>query len=43
LEIVGSIVNQLTKNASIEEIEAAGLSPYYTDHGVCLEYILNKN
>ena len=34
LEIVGSIVHQLTKNASIEEIEAAGLAPYYTDHGV---------
>ena len=27
-------MHQLTKNASIEEIEAAGLSPYYTDHGV---------
>ena len=34
LEIVGTIVHQLTKNASIEEIEAAGLAPYYTDHGV---------
>lgn len=34
LEMVGSIVHQLTKNASIEEIEAAGLGPYYTDHGV---------
>ena len=34
LEMVGSIVHQLTKNASIEEIEAAGLSAYYTDHGV---------
>lgn len=34
LEMVGSIVHQLTRNASIEEIEAAGLSPYYTDHGV---------
>jgi spore coat protein JC len=32
--MVGTIVNQLTKNASIEEIETAGLSPYYTDHGV---------
>ena len=32
--MVGSIVHQLTKNASIEEIEAAGLGPYYTDHGV---------
>ena len=34
LEMVGTIVHQLTKNASIEEIEAAGLGPYYTDHGV---------
>ena len=34
LEMVGSIVHQLTKGASIEEIECAGLSPYYTDHGV---------
>ena len=32
--MVGTIVHQLTKNASIEEIEAAGLSAYYTDHGV---------
>ena len=34
LEMVGSIVHQLTKNASIEELEKAGLAPYYTDHGV---------
>ena len=34
LEMVGSIVHQLTKNASIEELESAGLAPYYTDHGV---------
>lgn len=34
LEMVGAIVHQLTKNASIEEIEKAGLAPYYTDHGV---------
>ena len=32
--MVGTIVHQLTKNASIEEIEAAGLGAYYTDHGV---------
>lgn len=32
--MVGSIVHQLTKNASIEEIEAVGLGAYYTDHGV---------
>ena len=34
LEMVGSIVHQLTQNASIEELEKAGLAPYYTDHGV---------
>ena len=34
LEMVGTIVHQLTKDASIEEIEKAGLSAYYTDHGV---------
>lgn len=34
LEMVGTIVHQLTKGASIEEIEKAGLSAYYTDHGV---------
>ena len=34
LEMVGTIVHQLTRRASIEEIEKAGLGPYYTDHGV---------
>lgn len=42
LEMVGTIVHQLTKNASIEEIEKAGLAPYYTDHEVGLEYILKE-
>ena len=32
--MVGTIVHQLTKNATIEELENAGLAPYYTDHGV---------
>ena len=32
--MIGTIVHQLTKNASIEEIEKAGLSAYYTDHGL---------
>ena len=32
--MVGTIVHQLTKGASIEEIEKAGLGPYYTDHGL---------
>ena len=34
LEMVGSIVNQLTEGASIEEIKRAGMQPYYTDHGL---------
>ena len=34
LEMVGTIIHQLTKGASIEEIEKAGLGAYYTDHGV---------
>ncbi len=34
LEMVGTIVHQLTRNASIEEVEAGGLGPYYTDHGL---------
>lgn len=32
LEMIGSMVKQLTENASIEEIERAGLAPYYADH-----------
>lgn len=32
--MVGTIVHQLTDGASIEEIQKAGLGPYYTDHGV---------
>lgn len=39
LEMVGTIVHQLTDGASIEEIEKAGLAPYYTDHGVGWESI----
>ena len=34
LEMVGTIVHQLTKNATIEQIQEAGLDAYYTDHGV---------
>ena len=33
LEMVGALVHQLTDRASPEEIEKAGLGPYYTDHG----------
>ena len=34
LEMVGSIVHQLTKGCSAEELERAGLGAYYTDHGI---------
>jgi len=34
LEIVATIVHQLTRNATIEEVERGGLAPYYTDHGL---------
>ena len=33
LEMVGTLVHQLTDGATPEELEAAGLGPYYTDHG----------
>jgi spore coat protein JC len=32
LEMVGSMVHQLVKGASLEEIERDGLGPYYSDH-----------
>jgi len=32
LEIVGAIVTQLTKGASLEEMKKAGLDAYYVDH-----------
>lgn len=34
LEMVGTLVHQLTRDASIEDIENAGLGAYYTDHGL---------
>ena len=34
LEMVGTIVHQLTRDATIEEINNAGLQAYYTDHGI---------
>lgn len=33
LEIVGAIVTQLMKGASLEQIEKEGMSGYYSDHG----------
>jgi spore coat protein JC len=34
LEMVATIVHQLTKNLSMEEIEASGFRNYYVDHTV---------
>jgi len=34
LEMIGSIVHQLTDGVQVEELEKAGLGAYYTDHGV---------
>lgn len=34
LEMVSTIVHQLTKNLSLEEIEAEGFAPYFVDHTV---------
>ena len=34
LEMVGSLVHQLTEGLSIEEIKKGGLDAYYTDHGL---------
>lgn len=32
--MVAAIVHQLTRNLSMEEIEASGFAPYYTDHTI---------
>ena len=32
LEMVGSIIQQLTRNMSVEEIKAAGMEAYFVDH-----------
>ena len=32
--MVGTIVHQLMKGSTIEEIEKVGMSAYYTDHGL---------
>lgn len=36
VEMICTMVHQLTKNATLEELEAAGLGSYYTEHGVSL-------
>ncbi len=33
-EMIGTIVHQLTRNLSMEEIEESGFAPYYVDHTV---------
>lgn len=35
-EMIGAIVYQLTKDLSVEEIEASGFGPYYIDHTTAL-------
>lgn len=35
-EMIGAIVYQLTKDLSMEEIEAQGFAPYYVDHTLAL-------
>lgn len=32
LEMVGTIIHQLTRNLTIEDIKAAGMEPYFVDH-----------
>ena len=32
--MVGTMVHQLTRGATLDELKAAGLAPYYTDHGI---------
>ena len=34
VEMICTMVHQLTKNATIDELEKAGLGSYYTEHGV---------
>ncbi len=36
VEMICTMIHQLTKGASIEELEKAGLGEYYTEHGVSL-------
>ena len=33
-EMIGAIVHQLTRDLSMEEIEASGFAPYYVDHTI---------
>lgn len=35
-EMVATIIHQLTRNLTMEEIESSGLGPYYIDHTVAI-------
>ncbi len=35
-EMIGTIVHQLTRDLSMEEIEESGFAPYYVDHTIAL-------
>lgn len=34
VEIINTMISQLTKGATLEEIKEAGFEPYYTEHGL---------
>ena len=34
--MIGAMISQLTRNASVKDMEAAGLDPYYADHGLAV-------
>ena len=36
VEIINNMITQLTKGATIEEIKAAGMEGYYTEHGLAV-------
>lgn len=36
LEMISTIVHQLTRNLSMEEIESSGFGPYYIDHTIAV-------
>ena len=36
LEMIGTMVRQLTRGLSTDEIEAGGLAPYYVDHDTAI-------
>ncbi|MFZ7104837.1 MAG: manganese catalase family protein [Peptococcaceae bacterium] len=39
LEVIATMVYQLTRNATVEELKAAGLGGYYADHDKALYYV----